>query len=338
MERAARFGGGRGGERGQGGGHDFSRLPLVVVEGGGGEARSCCLRRLVGEFAERGVSGAISAPEDAVTRYRLAQLAGLYDLVLVNGGGQPSQPIAWRSWEGQGLSPAQPCIGGQEGWAAWRDSLLGFALDCHRRTPIWGCILIGGKSSRMGRPKQLIADGQGTTWLERTIGVLRPLVDGLVLSGGGQLPPGLESLPRLLDIPGVAGPLTGVVAAMRWQPLVSWVVVACDMPRVSEEAVRWLLADRPLGCWGRVPKNADSQQFEPLFAWYDFRAAQLFEEQLQVGNWRLGEAVAHPRIAHPLLPDDIASAWVNVNTPEQLAALTGDGGMEGTPIPRKESS
>ena len=34
--------------------------------------------------------------------------------------------------------------------------------------PVWGCVLIGGRSRRMGRPKHLIEAG-GCSWLERTV-------------------------------------------------------------------------------------------------------------------------------------------------------------------------
>jgi molybdopterin-guanine dinucleotide biosynthesis protein A len=188
------------------------------------------------------------------------------------------------------------------------------------RTPVWGCVLIGGRSSRMGRPKHLIKDDRGRTWLENTIGLLRPFVDGIVVSGGGVLPGPVAETIRLADIPGVCGPLTGIVAACRWQPRVSWLVVACDMPHVSAEAIGWLLAERHAGCWGRVPRLAGSDHCEPLFAWYDFRSSQLFEEQLFTGNLRIGDVASHPRIATPVIPEPLRDAFRNVNTPAQLPA------------------
>ena len=186
------------------------------------------------------------------------------------------------------------------------------------QTPVWACILIGGKSSRMGRPKHLIEDGNGITWLERTIGVLGPLVDGLVVSGAGMLPERLIGMVRLADIPGVVGPLTGILAASRWQPLVSWLLVACDMPYITPEAVQWLLSGRRAGCWGRVPRLAVREHCEPLFAWYDFRAAQLFEQQAHDGNLRIGFAAYHPKVYNPVIPDSLSNCWKNINTADQI--------------------
>ena len=188
---------------------------------------------------------------------------------------------------------------------------------------VWACILIGGRSSRMGRPKHLLKNSKNTgeSWLEHTVRLVEPVVDGLVISGAGEVPPSLASLKRIPDIPGVAGPLTGVLAAMRWQPGVSWLVIACDMPFITAPALHWILSRRRPGCWGRLPRLADADFCEPLFAWYDGRAAHLLEEQLLSGNLRVGKIASHLKIDNPIIPERLRSAWLNVNTPQQLLAV-----------------
>jgi molybdopterin-guanine dinucleotide biosynthesis protein A len=299
---------------------DVARLPVYVLHGGDEVARLLIVRRLMAELTQRGLSGVFLRRGREVTLHQLAHLAGRYDLIIVNGQDLVAQAVSWQQWAAEDAHPR--CLdSGERGWAEWVASLLAHVEHCSKHTPVWAVILIGGKSSRMGTPKHLIKDAEGRTWLERALAVVHPMVDGLVVAGGGRLPLSLESTPRLLDLPGVAGPMTGILAAMRWQPLVSWLVAACDMPLISEEAARWLLDGRRPGWWGRVPVAVGSDRLEPLFAWYDFRAAHLFEEQLHQGNWRLGEAAGHPRLEHPDIPADLAYAWVNVNTPQQLAAL-----------------
>ena len=193
--------------------------------------------------------------------------------------------------------------------------------ECGGKTPVWGCILIGGMSSRMGQPKHLISDGCGKTWVEHTVETLRPFVDGIVLSGAGILPDSLVGLSRLEDIPGVEGPLTGILAAGRWLPHASWVVIACDMPHVSAEAVEWLLGHRRPGCWGCVPRMTEESHFEPLFAWYGTKAACFFERQALTGDMRISDIARHPKIVNPVIPESLQYSWKNVNTPEQLKQL-----------------
>ena len=189
------------------------------------------------------------------------------------------------------------------------------------KTPVWACILIGGRSSRMGQPKHLIQDSDGTTWLEKAVATVRPYVTGIVLSGRGEVSRNLSDLPRLPDIPSVAGPLNGILSAGRWQPHLSWLLMACDMPCISGEAIGWLLQDRTFGCWGKVPQIPGRKYPEPLFAWYDFRSVGLFEKQLLTGNLRIGEIAAHEKISTPAVPQRLLLDWQNVNTPEQLSLL-----------------
>lgn len=189
-------------------------------------------------------------------------------------------------------------------------------------TPVWGCVLIGGRSSRMGRPKHLLEDQNGITWLERTVRLLRPFVADVVLSGKGEVPKSMNGLVRLSDVPDVAGPLSGILAAMRWRPAVSWLLVACDMPDISEDAVRWLLARRRPGVWGTVPRLREGGPVEPLLAHYDCRCLPFFEDLVRTGCLRISMVAAGAKVETPLVPERIRPSWRNVNTVEDLRAVT----------------
>jgi molybdopterin-guanine dinucleotide biosynthesis protein A len=135
------------------------------------------------------------------------------------------------------------------------------------------------------------------------------------------VPKKLATVPRLIDIPGVNGPLAGFLAAGRWHPLVSWLLVACDMPYVTAEAVSWLTEARHAGWWGCVPKLSGKERVEPLFAWYDFRAMHLFEEQILQGSLRLSDTAGDFRMEHPTVPEELCHCWQNINTPEDLSLV-----------------
>lgn len=297
----------------------IANLPVFCLAGGTAASRAGFIGSLAVELAQRSLQMAVVPDEDRHSSYAISLLARRHDLVVIAGevdlpvhrirlGEARQENSGELSWPGPGAKTME----------TFTAQLAAKLDELARRIPVWGCVLIGGKSSRMGRPKHLIKDRQGRTWLENTIGLLHPLVDGIVVSGGGVLPESVAETIRLADIPGVVGPLTGIVAACRWQPNVSWLVVACDMPHISAEAVRWLLAERPAGCWGRVPRLAGRGHGEPLFAWYDVRAAQLFEEQLFTGNLRIGDIAGHPRIDSPVIPEGLRCAFHNVNTPAEL--------------------
>ena len=253
------------------------------------------------------------------SRYALLSLIKFYDLVIIDTGADaPAQQVRIEVYRTAGQERLTWTDKNDKAMAQLTDRLVMTMDQLVQQTPVWACILIGGKSSRMGQPKHLIQDTQKTTWLERMVEIVSPLVDGLVVSGVGRLPDKLADIVRLPDIPAVAGPLTGVVAASRWQPMVSWLLVACDMPHITTEALRWLLAGRHAGCWGRVPRLKERNRAEPLLAWYDFRAGQIFEEQLYEKNLRIGDVATHPKIDTPQIPEALRDSWININTPEQL--------------------
>lgn len=294
-------------------------LPVFQLIGGTEEVRGKFAARLLAELDRQLLSATLLKCNDKTSQSTVASLVKQFDLVIVDGDVDfPMQQVHI----GCGTEPVNANLGWNGGdvrqLRLFVEKLVKELNRIAGQIEVWACVLIGGRSSRMGRPKHLIREDNGTTWLERTTDILRPLVDGLVVSGAGLLPEKLSSITRLADVPGVAGPLTGVLAASRWQPMVTWLLVACDMPHISTEAVQWLLSGRKSGCWGRVPSLGEKDHREPLFAWYDFRAAHLFENQLYSGNLRIGGAAAHPKIENPVIPESIRYAWQNFNSPEQI--------------------
>lgn len=194
-------------------------------------------------------------------------------------------------------------------------SILQWLADCTDRTPIYGCILIGGRSSRMGQPKHLIGTADGRTWLERSVELLTAFTTDILLSGRGDIPAHLGHLRRLEDLPGISGPLSGIGAALQRFPLVSWLVLACDMPDMSKEGIRWLLAQRRPGVKAVIPYNPFSDRSEPLGAWYDFRSAPLVETLLETGELRLRCLSRQDGVHTPVIPETLRADWRNVNSP-----------------------
>lgn len=183
---------------------------------------------------------------------------------------------------------------------------------------VWGCVLIGGRSSRMGRAKQLLTDAAGKTWLERIVSVLLTRVPDVVLVGTGEVPAALQDLRVIGDAEGAAGPLAGLAAVMRYKADVSWLLTACDMPLVSAEAMDWLLRQRAPEVTAVVPYNSDTLRHEPLFSWYDGQCAPYVETLLKSAEQRISRLIDCPGAVSPPIPSHLLSAWRNINTPEQL--------------------
>ena len=181
---------------------------------------------------------------------------------------------------------------------------------------VFGVVLVGGKSRRMSMPKQLLSHG-GVPLAVRAVEAMRPHVEQVVLAGSGPVPDKLRDLHRLPDPPGVAGPIAGLLSAMRWAPESAWVVAACDMPRISGEAVRWLLEQRRPGTWAVLPRSGEDQ-IEALLAVYEPQSRLLLEVQTAAGRWGPRHLAENERVVCPTPPAELIGAWTNVNTPEEM--------------------
>lgn len=183
--------------------------------------------------------------------------------------------------------------------------------------PIWGCVLVGGKSRRMGRAKHLIRH-LGKTWVERTVEVLQHQVENVVISGAGQLPDSLVEMDRVADIEGLAGPIAGILAALRYQPEVSWLVVACDLPEMNEQALQWLLSRRQIGRQAILADLENNGRVEPLLAYYDYRCRKAVEAIVAAGSLRINRLQWVPGVFTDQPPESLRSCWRNINTPRDF--------------------
>ena len=254
----------------------------------------------------------------------LADLCRRYDLVLVEGRKPLPCAKVWLLGRGERRAPREFADAlatlpraADRAAVTW-DILQRWLPAQWRRPPLYGCVLIGGRSTRMGRPKHLLRRG-GKTWLERTVAQFAGLAQRVAIVGDGALPRSMDGVIRLPDAPGLKGPLAGILAAMRWAPWATWLVAACDMPNVSQEALAWLLATRRPGVWATLPRGPGRRGVEPLLAHYDFRAGELLEAIAAEGESAPSLLAGHPKALSPEPPAALRAAWQNVNTPEELA-------------------
>lgn len=250
-----------------------------------------------------------------------------YDLVLVEGHASTPVPKLWLLGENHSappensgnilhiINPHERQVGPVFDW------IMRWLHDQCLQVPVFGCILFGGKSRRMGRPKHLI-EQDGLTWMERTVAKLQPHVQTVVLSGSGDVPSSLIHLPCIPDIPGLAGPLSGLLSILRWQPMVSWIMVACDQPDIESRAISWLQEQRSPGIRAVLPDLNGDGHLEPLLAWYDYRCIRPVEALAAQGSLRLSDLARWPGVVTPRPHASLQGSWHNVNTPAELGQMS----------------
>lgn len=168
-------------------------------------------------------------------------------------------------------------------------------------------------------PKQLLPV-QGAPMISRVRDAIRPHVDEVVLLGDGIAPRDFDGLARLRDAPDVAGPLAGILAALRARRDAAWVIAAADMPRLTAEAVAWLVRERHPPHAAVFVRTADGR-VHPFPGIYEPGALGLLEELARTREAAPRLLASHPRTRILTPPHALASAWTSVNTPEEYAAI-----------------
>ncbi len=126
--------------------------------------------------------------------------------------------------------------------------------------------------------------------------------------------PEIEGAVRLPDAVSGRGPVGGLIAALRWQPRV--LALACDLPHVSPEFLRWLAA-RSEACTGWTwPED------QPLCAVYTRALLPWLEAAVQEGEpvaalARILATAPQQRLSAAELARFGPHLFDNVNTPEE---------------------
>ena len=110
---------------------------------------------------------------------------------------------------------------------------------------VYGLVLAGGRSRRMGTDKALL-EHEGRSQLAHVIRLLEPQVDRVFVSArpDQQDEPERSRYPLIVDRYDDMGPLAGILSAMEEYPEANWLVVACDLPNMTGETLAHLVASR----------------------------------------------------------------------------------------------
>lgn len=181
-------------------------------------------------------------------------------------------------------------------------------------------IMAGGRSRRMGRDKAMIPVG-GVPMLERV--ARAALGAGLPVIVVGRQPPDgwpLDAVSFHPDHYPDTGPLGGLATALEVSGT-SVLLLACDMPLITTEAIRWLIGQWDGSGEGVVAMNEG--RMEPLFAVYgalllphivSLSATREYSMNLLIGKKRRGFTKVD-------LPLPVREGVVNVNSEEDLDGL-----------------
>ena len=193
-------------------------------------------------------------------------------------------------------------------------------------TPVYGLVLSGGESKRMGRDKALL-ERDGQSQLAYIATLLEDHVDRVFVSTREDQKdePERRRFEQVVDHYDDMGPLAGILSAMEDYPAVDWLVVACDLPNIDAATLRELLENRSLQHPFTAYTSSHDGLPEPLCAFYRASSLALIRRFAEEGI-HCPRKILIRSDTHLLEQSDPASLD-NVNTPRDLA----DSVLEGTP-------
>ncbi len=162
---------------------------------------------------------------------------------------------------------------------------------------------------------------QGRTQLDRAFDLASGHVDRVFVSVRESQAdePTRSDKPLIVDLVGLgeaAGPILGIRSAMAAYPDVAWLVIACDLPFLSDAALEQLLKERDPSVLATAFRSAHDGLPEPLCAiWEPAAAAALSEYQSGGGHCPRKFLRRYP--ASLIVPHD-RRALDNINTPEEV--------------------
>jgi len=184
------------------------------------------------------------------------------------------------------------------------------------RTPLYGLVLSGGASSRMGQDKGVL-DFRGSPQVQNAFGLLGSVCDEVYVSVREQ-PAGdspYAGLPLITDRFIGIGPAGGILSAMHEFPGAAWLVLGCDMPFVTKELLFTLKREREALKLATAFRSGTNGLPEPLCACYEPASRYLFHSHLATGKVSARRLLSRARVK--LLDPPDQSLLENVNTPEE---------------------
>lgn len=186
---------------------------------------------------------------------------------------------------------------------------------------IYGVVLAGGRSKRLGRDKALL-DVAGQTLLSRTATLVSCITQKTYISGRDPKPLGID-LPWFPDAKEGCGPIGGIIAALKTLKA-PCLCVSCDLPLLGEGLLNRLVCASsvaPPNTAMTTFQHEETKYIESMIAVYEPEAVELLEDALANECYKLSAAVPEERRMHLSFTEEEAMAFFNINYPADLALL-----------------
>ncbi|MGH8501914.1 MAG: molybdenum cofactor guanylyltransferase MobA [Gammaproteobacteria bacterium] len=194
-------------------------------------------------------------------------------------------------------------------------------MTVYPRSDITGVILAGGRASRMGGQDKGLIEIGGRPMVEYALASLAPQCGAIVINANRNLARyhsyGWPVIPDAIE--DYQGPLAGIASVMSRADTAYIVTAPCDSPLLPHDLGErlWSALTRE---HAEIAVASSADRMQPVFSMLKRELLSSLTDYLQQGERKIDRWYALHRVA---IADfaDCPDAFLNVNTPEERAAL-----------------
>ncbi|MEX6689719.1 NTP transferase domain-containing protein [Danxiaibacter flavus] len=184
------------------------------------------------------------------------------------------------------------------------------------KAPLYALILCGGYSRRMQTDKFLISYHDGIPQWLYLYNMLKPLLQDVFISCRPDQHQFFGENYRIIeDMAEGKGPAMGLVSAHEKDPDAAWLVVACDLPLLTDHTLRLLIDNRNASKSATSFVSPENHLPEPLIAIWEPAGLALLKENYKNDLFCPRKTLLSTDIL--LLTNDNPEEQLNANTPEE---------------------
>lgn len=181
---------------------------------------------------------------------------------------------------------------------------------------LYGLLLIGGQSTRMGKNKSLI-DYHGKPQAHYLFELLEGFVAKAFVSVKDRNTCDFTSA-VIQDNFDTKGPINGILSAMKAHPNVAWLVLAVDLPLLTSKTIQQLIDNRDPSKMATAFATKETNLPEPLIAiWEPQAKTDLMKHHLEEGKNCPRKFLINSEIK--LIHPSEDSELFNANNPEEAS-------------------
>ena len=189
----------------------------------------------------------------------------------------------------------------------------------YKHNNLYGLVVCGGESSRMGSDKSLLIYHQKPQ-REHVYEVLQSICSEVFISCNAEQSADMDNrLPLIPDLQLFknTGPMAALLTAFTYYPDKDFIICGCDYPFISENELNGFLIslkyDRPASAF----YNSDENLYEPLLALYTSDCYIMLKKQFSEKNYSL-QYFLRSADAEKYYPSDL-NLLKSADTPEEFA-------------------